>query len=158
LDEDISIDIFGPLDAEYTPSFFENSGGDQITYKGVLSRHDVDRELWEYDALILPTRWYGEGYPGVILEAYAHGMPVITTQWQSIPEIVDENSGILVEPSDVEGFADAVNRLHRDSSLYMRLQQGAREKAQLFSEEFWVEKFICWCYEVAGMNDVRSAP
>ena len=35
--------------------------------------------LWEYDCLVLPTFHPGEGYPGVIAEAFVHEIPVITT-------------------------------------------------------------------------------
>lgn len=152
LDEDISIDIFGPLDKEYSPALFNGMGDVRLSYRGVLDSREVEQILWEYDALVLPTRWKGEGYPAAILEAYAHGIPVIATRWQSIPEIVDETSGILVDPADVTGFAEAVNRLHRDPGLYRRLQEGARQKAELFSEDYWIEKFVGWCYEVTGAS------
>lgn len=158
LDPEVSIDVFGPLGDDYTLAFFESlERNHQLTYRGVLgSPDDVARKLWEYDALVLPTCWEGEGYPAVILEAYAHGIPVITTRWESIPEIVDATNGLLVEPCDITGLAEAINRLHWDPSLYQLLQRGAREKSREFSESFWVEQFVRWCYEVAGRGSRAS--
>jgi len=148
LNRNVTIDIFGPLEGDYSADEINRLGKGQITYRGVLSPHEVDELLWEYDALVLPTRWDGEGYPAVILEAYAHGLPVITTRWQSIPEIVDADCGILIEPGDVQAFAEAVNRLHTDCTLYAHLQRGARERAKMFPEEYWVERFLRICCEV----------
>jgi len=114
----------GHWSKEYASVLFESLGDARLAYRGVLDNAEVGERLWEYDALVLPTRWPGEGYPAVILEAFAHGLPVITTRWQSIPDIVDDGCGILVEPEDASQFASMLNRLHRNPELYARLQQG----------------------------------
>ena len=151
LDEGVSIDIFGPLDATYsTYNNLNKKGLGRIRYRGVIDKNDIAKTLWEYDALVLPTYWMGEGYPAVVLEAYAHGLPVITTRWQSIPEIVDERSGILVEPHDISGLAQAVNHIHRQKDEYTRLQHGARKRFQEFESAYWDAKFTDFCYAAAG--------
>lgn len=151
LPEDVTVDLYGPLDESYSATEFTERGAGRVRYGGVLSKIEIQSRLWDYDALILPTFHDGEGYPGVILEAYAHGLPVITTQWMSIPEIVEhEVSGLLIEPQDIDGFVSAVNRLFADDALYHRLQEGAREKSKQFSSDFWTEKYIRFCYEAAN--------
>lgn len=148
LNEGIQIDLYGPLYDGYSPETILQRGLGRIHYKGILGREQIDKRLWEYDALVLPTYHSGEGYPGVILEAYSHGIPVIVTNWMSIPEIVDDTCGILIEPRNAMKLAEAVNRLHDDTALYIRLQSGAQQKAPGFSSAYWTQRFIALCYEL----------
>lgn len=148
LSRGITIDIFGPLYDEYTMESINYRGNNRISYKGILRKDEIEKYLKQYDALVLPTFHPNEGYPSVILEAYAYGLPVITTNWMSIPEIVDKTCGLLIEPHEVYQFANAVNQLSSDVQLFRKLQQGALEKSIHFSSKYWTEKFIQWCIEV----------
>ena len=146
INEDIVIDVFGPLmdgisEAEFTSS--------RLNYQGVLQLDEVIPMLKKYDALLLPTYWVGEGYPGIILEAYSVGLPVISTNWKSIPEIVDETSGILIEPQNVDALCEAIlTLLNLDQEKYARLRSGAFEKAKQFDSTIWAEKFVEHCTKV----------
>ena len=62
-----------------------------------------------------PTATYEEQYCTALLEAQAAGLPIITTNTGGIPENIG-NAGIVVEPGDVRGIADAIKRyiLHPD--------------------------------------------
>lgn len=152
LDVGVQIDVYGPLDDGYSLEVFQRGLG-RIQYRGILGRREIDERLWEYDALVLPTFHSGEGYPGVILEAYSHGLPVIVTNWLSIPEIVDDTCGILIEPRNTMQLVDAINRLHRDTALYQRLQEGAWRRRLAFSSTYWTQRFVSLCYEVAGRQE-----
>lgn len=101
--------------------------------------------MGNYDALLLPTYWEGEGHPGVILEAYCAGIPVIATRWGGIPEIVTSETGILVEPRDVEGLARAMRQIMTSEELCARLRAGARQKAIEFDAKQWTTYFIRLC-------------
>jgi glycosyltransferase involved in cell wall biosynthesis len=144
LPSDCSIDIYGPPD-EYTADDIRERGSSRVRYGGFLTHSEVDAKLWEYDCLVLPTYHRGEGYPGVIAEAFAHGLPVITTNWRAIPEIVDDECGILIEPGSTDAFIDAVTALHLDTDRWLRLKEGARKKAGQFDHATWARKFeeIC---------------
>jgi len=115
-----TIDIFGPTD-EYTPSDIGARGGGRVRYRGFLSHDEVDAKLWEYDCLVLPTFHFNEGYPGVIAEAFAHGLPVTATRWLALPEIVDETCGLLVEPQDTQAFVRAIATINGAPALWRRL-------------------------------------
>jgi len=91
---DMELDIYGPL-IDYRQENFQHLKN--IHYKGILDQDEVDEKLQEYDFLILPTS-HGEGYPGIIIESFAAGVPVITTHAGAIAEIIEHNvNGFLLD-------------------------------------------------------------
>jgi glycosyltransferase involved in cell wall biosynthesis len=140
----VGIDVYGPED-EYSGATVDARGAGRVRYRGFLSHAEVERRLWDYDCLVLPTFHEGEGYPGVIAEAFAHGLPVISTRWLAIPEIVDDTCGILVEPNDVDAFVAAVSALHADTQRWQALCDGARARASQFDHRIWARKFETLC-------------
>ena len=142
----IIVDVYGPLQDGVTNSWFADS---PAKYCGLLAKEDVIRTLGNYDALVLPSYWEGEGHPGVILEAYCAGIPVIATHWGGIPEIVTAETGILVEPRDVAGLAKAMQTLIDSDHLLSTLRAGARSKAAEFDAGRWTQYFIDLCHHLA---------
>ena len=60
--------------------------------------------------MILPTYHVGEGYPGIIIEAFSIGMPVISTYWNSIPELISHNkNGLLVPIKDLDSLVNSIS-------------------------------------------------
>ena len=53
----------------------------------------------EYDALVLPTYYDTEGHPGVLIEAMHAGVPVISTQVRTFPELVTNGSNGFLVPT-----------------------------------------------------------
>lgn len=152
--EEVTIELYGPL--AYDLRREEINALEQryrkARYMGPLAPEDVSRVMAEHDALVLPSGYPGEGHPGVVLEAYSAGLPVIATRWGGIPEIVDDATGILIERANPEEIARAISKLNEDSALYKRLQIGASGRAALFSSKHWAGKFRAWCLELAGAN------
>ncbi len=146
--ENVLVDVYGSLHSDINEKLF--SGLRNSTYHGILSPEKVHETLRKYDALILPTYHPGEGYAGVILEAYSVGIPVISTRWQAIPEIVDETTGILIEPKNSNEIYMAMTKLVEDTDLYNRLRTGVREVRERFSSERWTDEFVAVCSSLAG--------
>lgn len=144
----VVVDVYGTLGYDVTEAAFSRSGG--ATYRGALPPGNVLETLGRYDALVLPTYHEGEGYPGVVLEAYAAGLPVIATCWGGLPEIVDESTGILVPPRDPSALAGAMKALSEDPGLYTRLREGVLKKRMEFAAERWTDVFVEYCREVAS--------
>jgi glycosyltransferase involved in cell wall biosynthesis len=147
-DPDIEIDVYGPLHDGMTASVFDKA--ERVHYKGVLEPSAVIPTLRRYDVLLLPTYHYGEGYPGIVLEAYSVGVPVIATRWRALPEIVDDEvSGILIEPRDAEGLKRAICRVAESSELMARLSAGALSQANKFDSRVWADRFVSICRAAA---------
>ncbi len=138
----IVVDVYGPLQDGVSHSWFADS---PARYCGPIAKEDVIPILAGYDALVLPTYAEIEGYPGVILEAYCAGIPVIATRWGGIPEIVTAETGILVEPRDVADLARAMQTLIDSDCLLSKLRDGARANAAEFDADRWTQYFIDLC-------------
>ncbi len=144
LPEGGTVDIYGPLGFDVHES--ELTGRERVTYRGPVDSNDVHRVLSEYDTLVLPSYHHGEGYPGVILEAYAAGLPVVSTRWRAIPELVDDGvTGLLVEPRDSGALRGAMLSRVENQELYARLREGVRARRREFSDEIWSQKFVEYC-------------
>jgi len=80
------------------------------------------------DVFVLPS--LAEGTPNGIIEAMAHGIPVIATNVGGIPDVIDADSGILVPPGDAAALADAMAKLANDPKRRNEMGAVARERHQ----------------------------
>lgn len=80
---------------------------ENISFTGVLEGDAVAGQLASGDFLVLSSNYETQGV--VLLEAFACGLPVVSTNVGGIPEIVNESNGILVPPQDAEKLADAIH-------------------------------------------------
>jgi glycosyltransferase involved in cell wall biosynthesis len=134
------LDVYGPLYSDIGDQDFQKYK--YVYYKGVLENHRVPDILAEYDALIYPTYWPGEGYPGIIIEAFCAGVPVVATNWRFVPEVVDSTCGLLVPPKDKKELRAALLRLIEEDNLMERLRAGAKANSERFSSEKWADAFL----------------
>ena len=81
---------------------------------------------------ITATNGDSEGTPVTILEAGACGLPVISTRHAGIPDVViDQETGILVNEGDIDGMAQAMVSLTKDSERCISMGKKAREYISL---------------------------
>jgi glycosyltransferase involved in cell wall biosynthesis len=79
------------------------------------------------DVLVLPT--YREGFPNVVLEAAACGLPAVTTNATGARDsVVDGVTGLVVPVGDARALASALRRLVDDGGLRQQLGRAARER------------------------------
>jgi glycosyltransferase involved in cell wall biosynthesis len=70
-----------------------------------------------------------DGFPNVLAEAMAMGVPVVSTAISGIPEMIDDGvHGLLVEPRQPQALADALRRVLTDAALHERLAHAGRER------------------------------
>jgi glycosyltransferase involved in cell wall biosynthesis len=103
-----------------------------VVFRGLL-RHDAVLGAYEAaDIFVLSSRW--EGCPNVVLEAMAHGLPIVATAVGGIPELVKHGeSALLVPPGDPDALAAALARLLRDPALRRTIGEAARRSGSRFT-------------------------
>jgi len=86
------------------------------------------------DIFALPS--LTEGTPNSVIEAMAHGLPIVASNVGGIPDVVTAEAGILSSPKDSSALAEAIVRLASDPKLRATMGSGARKRyEQLFSPE-----------------------
>ncbi len=131
----------GPLENQLRSQIEELGLQPHIQLPGPKPQHELRARLANASVFVLPSVPELEGgmdnLPTVIMEAMATGLPVVSTRIGGIPEMVVENeTGLLVQPEDVVALAGAVEKVTNNRSLGQRLGQAGYERAQkLFSIE-----------------------
>ncbi len=78
------------------------------------------------DILVCPSLF--EGLPRVVLESMAMGVPVVGSNVDGIPEVIDnEQNGLLVEPKDSIQLSSAIKRLLTDDAFRQKCSQAAKQ-------------------------------
>jgi glycosyltransferase involved in cell wall biosynthesis len=104
---------------------------ERVRFVGRVPHRELVRHLRDAAVLAHPSivdrRGSMDGIPNTILEAMAVETPVVATRLSGIPEVVlPGETGLLVEPGDVEGLAAALERLLREPQLGRRLGTAGR--------------------------------
>lgn len=131
----VLIDFYGQIDNK-DKAYFENSlqKYDFISYKGELQPDEIHKILSEYDLLILPTRYKGEGFPGAILDAYISGIPVLVSDWKYNKEFVNDGiTGYICDGNSPDHFYEKILTLYKDASLLYNMKQAAYEKSKEYN-------------------------
>lgn len=101
------------------------------------------------DVFVLPS--LAEGTPNGVIEAMAHGIPVIATNVGGIPDIIDADSGILIPPGDATALANAMATLANDPQRRNEMGVAARERHQkLFAPTAVVPLLLNVYHRVTG--------
>ncbi len=94
-------------------------------------RKDIPRLLASADLLIHPTRM--EGFGLALVEAMAAGVPVVASNAEGIPEVLEGTDSIMVPPDDPESFRKAVlHALNRSDTEAARAVTKGRTRAEAF--------------------------
>lgn len=96
----------GEMRAELEEYIARNDLNAHISLLGEIPHDQVARWMMASDFLCLPSRM--EGLPNVIMEALACGLPVVASNVGGVPELVNQENGVLVQPDDPEELAKAL--------------------------------------------------
>ena len=120
-------------------SFLELRGEPGFEVYGPVSRSFVYGRLYpRADAFVMPSR--AEGYGLTLIEAMSFGVPVISSCYGSIPEVVDDRvSGLLVPVGDGEAILEAMRTLETNRAACQAMGAAGRVR---FEQQFTRERFL----------------
>lgn len=110
---------------------------DRVIFHGKLGHDAVMHLLQESDIFCYPTS--SEGFPKVVLEALAAGLPVITTRVSVLPDLIGDGCGVLIDETTSRAIASAVTECARNIQVYRSMSSRATQTAQKYSLERWRE-------------------
>jgi glycosyltransferase involved in cell wall biosynthesis len=113
---------------------------DSVEFTGLQS--DIPAQLHRGSLAVLPSRW--EGMPNALLEAMACGLPCVATRVSGSEDIIQHGvNGLLVEPEDYQGMAQALLTLVRNPALIQEYGCAARKTIERnYSSEQIVDKYV----------------
>lgn len=138
---DWTLEICGTGRARYVAQLMQTASyegiADRITWSGFVA--DPASHISAADMLVAPTTAQ-ESFGLVLLEAFAKGVPVITTDNGAQPEIItDGTDGLLVPPADAAALASAIARLLDSPTLRGRMGDAALDA---YRTRFGYDRFL----------------
>lgn len=124
---------------------------DRVHFAGYVPAAELPDWYRGAEGFVYPSLYEGFGLPP--LESMACGTPVITSNTSSLPEVVGD-AAILVDPTDVEAIAEAMERLLSDPELRRQLREAGMARARLFSWERTARETVAAYRDALGQGTV----
>jgi glycosyltransferase involved in cell wall biosynthesis len=110
-----------------------------LEFPGILSGEDKWRAFREADVFCFPSHYHSESFGVVLIEAMSFGLPIVTTRWRGIPDVVGASGGaFIVEPKQPQLVAEGLQALMRDGEL--RASMGRKNRAW-FRDHYTLAKY-----------------
>ena len=142
---DIHLDIYGELflserDREI---FLSKINGEYMSYTGCVKQEKVIETISKYDLFVFPTRFVGEGVPGVIVESLLSGTPILTSKFpQASLLLKDGQDSIFYEMFNRNDLEQKLLNIINNMDIIKRLSDNARESSKKFTYEHERQKFL----------------
>ena len=132
------LDIYGPIEDNYDISinkYVEQANG-AITYHGAVPSEKSVEILTDAYALLFPTTFYGEGFPGTLIDAFSSGVPIIATDWHLNGEIIQDGyTGLLYDPEKPEKLKELMEKLMDDPAMVFEMRKHCLAEAKKYSPD-----------------------
>lgn len=132
-----TLDVYGPVEQGYEEEFEKivDKYSAFMKYGGVVESNKSVDIISKYYMLVFPTKYKTEGIPGTILDAYAAGVPVLASEWDSCRDIVKNNiTGIIYKFNDMTDLEGKLEQIYK-SDIAKEMKVNCVEEAQLYRPE-----------------------
>jgi len=129
-------DIYGPIEKSYKQKFNELiATSENITYKGIINLLNEDNYsvLSQYDFMLFPTSWYGEGFPGSIIDSFIAGVPVYASDWAYNSEIVKDGiTGRIFKTNNLDNLVEVLLKDISQPQILLNMRKNCIKEAQKY--------------------------
>lgn len=126
---------------------------DGVVFTGRVD--NVGDHLAAFDIFVFPSRH--EGLGSTLLDAMQAGVPIVASDVDGIPEIIEHDvNGVLVPPGDPAALAEAVAALRADPERAMVLAQNGRDRAARYTVAAMAERYIALYKELGVTLDAMT--
>ena len=147
---DWQLDIFGQ--GEWREMLQQMIGGKRLQANTHICppTKNIGTEYTHSSLLVMSSNY--EGFPMVMIEAMACGLPVVAFDFKCGPKdiIQDGKNGLLVSNGDIQGLADAMMTLMGNEALRKRMGEKARKVISTYSEETVMSQWIRLFTDLVG--------
>ena len=107
-----------------------------VRYCGFVEPDQSVGVLKDYFALLFPTRYPTEGVPGTVIDAFAAGVPVISAEWESCADVMEDGkTGAVFPMRDVDALTDEITHAAKNPAAWNAMKPYCLEKAQAYRPE-----------------------
>jgi len=94
------------------------------------------QELSAFDMMVFPTYWQGEGFPGVIVDAFIAGLPVLASDWNLNSEVIEDGvTGLLFPAKDMIQLCDKMKYVIENRDILIPMRNKCLERARAFHSD-----------------------
>lgn len=134
----LTIDFYGLVPNTYKERLSKllTENNDILNYKGIIPYDHTVQYLKNYFLMLFPTFYYGEGFPGNVIDAYNSALPIIATDWLYNSDVIlDGKTGILVPIKNPCALSEAILKLYNDRELHLKMSQNSLNEADKYKPE-----------------------
>lgn len=134
-DDKVNLDIYGPIQDDFNEELQSLLKNDNINYKGTLANEESIPTLSKYDCMLFPTHYEGEGFPGVILESFIAGVPVVASDWKYNSEIIcDGKTGYIFDTYSLESLVEKLMQLKTNPKIISEMSEECLLESKKYHE------------------------
>ena len=136
-EKNFSIDFYGKIADSYKKIFEQKLEIlPNVNYNGFLNLREnagYDR-LAEYDVMLFPTYWRGEGFAGVFIDAFIAGLPLIATDWAHNRQFLEEGKTALFIPvHNVKFLVETMQKCIEDNVKINEMKAACQQEAEKYN-------------------------
>ena len=139
---DWRLDIFGQGEWQEMLQGMIDERGLQECVKLNVPTKNIGKEYSESSMIVMSSHY--EGFPMVMIEAMACGLPAVCFDFKCGPRdiITEGENGFVVKDGDIDGLAEAIDKLMKDDELRKRMGENAKKVVERYSEEKVMNKWV----------------